>query len=196
MKHNFFRATVLALTALTATAAQSDTGLYGKAPPEDAVFVRWIGDDAPWSQPVWGRDLRAQDLPSATYVAISASALNGAEPGTYYSVVPTKGDTPTIITEPSRDDISKVHLLLLNATDHPASLDLLDGKTQVIGLTDPMAAKSRAVNPVAVPLKVNAASRSAQFDVSLRRGQNVSFFVLENDIVMVPNTFGPVLELE
>ncbi len=173
-----------------------DTGLYGTPPPADSVFIRWIGDDAPWSEPVWGMSLAERDLPANTYVAISAGFFTNISPGGYYSIIPIESAQVAIISEPPRERTSKVHLILLNADDSDASLVVSGGGPGVMEEVAPKTAAIRAVNPVTTTLQVVASHGSKEFDVTLRRGQNITFVVVGDDTMMIPNTFGPVVVAE
>ena len=99
-----------ALAVSTPTFAETEDGLYGAAVPNDAVFLRRLGSaEIPTS--LFGRSFSSAELPEATYVAISAAALTGAEPGGHYTVIDA-----AILQEPARTDRSKVYLFLLNSS--------------------------------------------------------------------------------
>ena len=55
--------------------------------------------------------------------------------------------------------------------------------------------KTRAVNPVRATLSVVAQSGEQDFDVMLRRGVNLTFYVDKNEARVIENAFGPVLTL-
>lgn len=184
-----------ALLGFTCTSAASDTGLYGVPAPADAIFVRWIGKGTPWEQPLWGISFEGQDLPANTYVAISASVFTEIGPGGYYSVIEGQENRLIILPEPPRERTSRVHLLLLNTGPALAALTVSGSGLEVIGGIAPMSTGTRAVNPVTASLRVETPQDSQDFDVALRRGQNISFVVLEDQIMMIPNTFGPVAEI-
>ncbi|WP_166415629.1 hypothetical protein [Cochlodiniinecator piscidefendens] len=180
------------------SAIADDTGLYDRPPPSDAVFVRWIGDDAPWSKPFWGLFLGERNLPAYAYVALSAANIAEVEPGGYYSIVanPEDNSSISIIAEPQRDRVSKVYIVLLNAGNGDASLRVSGGGPVVIGATAALSAGIRAVNPVAATLQIHTHNRSEDFEIALRRGQNITFIAENDGVYLIPNTFGPVVELE
>ncbi len=183
----------LGLMALPA-AAELEDGLYGAAVPSDAVFVRQIGglDAAPT---LFGRTFTVDELPEATYVAISASALDGAEPGAHYTVLAEAGGL-TVIEEPARPNPSKVYLFLLNEAGPAAQLNVAGGGATVIDPTRAGAIGSRAVNPLAVTLSVQAGAMVEEFDVILRRGVNITFVVADGRVQLIENQFGPVIEAD
>ncbi len=179
------------LAAATAATTIED-GLYGAAVPADAVFVRRM-DDGDGPLQVLGRQFLAHELPHTVYAAISASDLTGADQGRYYSVIARPDGTAHIVAEPPRADRSRVHLILLNMGTGTARMTVADDGAVVINDTAPMAANARAVNPVAVTLRVETAHGAQTFPVTLRRGQNVTFVVTESGISLVPSAFGPVI---
>ncbi len=187
-----FRSLIVLIAGLLFLAApaplQADGALYGAAVPEDAVFVRQFGAEN--SLRLFGRTFDINDLPTETFAAISASKLNGAVPGTYYSAV----NSASVIAEPAREKDGKVHMVLVNASNAPARLVIEANGAEVITWTDPGQAASRAVNPVSVALLVEAAEASPSFEVKLRRGQNISILVTDNGIRVVPDVFGPVIK--
>lgn len=181
-----------ALAAATPVTAETEDGLYGAAVPHDAVFVRRIGaDDAPLS--LFGRDFAPSELPEATYVAIPARGLDGVMPGAHYTVVGAPG-SEVVVAEPRRDDPTKVYLFLLNLAAAEARLVVADEGPTVIEPTAPGEMAARGVNPLAVNLVVEAGDRAQAFDVVLRRGVNLTFLVTDDDIALLENRFGPVLE--
>ena len=187
---------VLLATVTTSTAvAEQEDGLYGAPVPSDAVFIRRFGGlDGP--QTIFERTFPEGALPDGVYVAISASALEGAEPGAHYSVLQTTGEDFELISEPARNDPTKVHLFLLNGGEAPARLSVASGGPMVIDDTISGEIDSRAVNPVSVSLRVEAGALVQDFEVVLRRGQNITFLVADGEIRLIENTFGPVIELE
>lgn len=181
-----------AALALTSPAfAETEDGLYGAAVPSDAVFLRRIGAMDALGD-LFGRSFTGDELPDAVYVAISATALEGAEPGAHYTV--TGGDTdPLIIREPARADPSKVYLFLLNTDPGAARLVVAGGGPTVIEATPQGQMAERAVNPLAVTLSVEAGGLSQDFDLVLRRGVNLTFIVADGAVRMIENRFGPVI---
>lgn len=189
-----FTITATALVALQDHAHADEDALYGAAIPADAIFIRPLSSLPDTS--LFGRDFSAGELEPLVYTAISAASLNGVVPGSYYSVTRDVGGVPEVIREPDRDDLSRVHLILLNAADTDASLLIDHSGDTVIDRVESRAASARAVNPVSVALRVETGDGSKTFDLSLRRGQNVSFVVTDTDITLLPSTFGPVIEGE
>lgn len=184
---------------LGSAAGAEDRGLYGEPVPADAAFIRWIDFGTGASRIAFGRDFAQDAVPDMTYAAISTALLDGAEAGGYYSIVASEDGTAQQIREPARNDASKVHLILLNAADTPVSLVLSDMETEVIGATPAAQAQSRAVNPVSAALAVRSDRTGTVldgFDVALRRGQNLTFAVIGNEVIAIPSTFGPVIAQE
>lgn len=182
-----------------APAHADDSGLYGDAIPSDAAFVRWLDHNDPIDRTAFEHDFSEAVVPANTYVAVSASLLEGAEAGTYYSVVRAADGTVHEVREPARDDASKVHLFLLNTGATPISLQLPDAGAEVIGATASLEAKARAVNPVTVYLAVHNEGSGElldHFDVALRRGQNLTFAFLNGEVIAIPSAFGPVVSAE
>ena len=171
--------------------AKADDALYGAAVPGDAVFVRQFGSTD--GVRIFGRNFRAEEMPDETFVAISASSLNGAVPGTFYSLVGQASNAP-LIAEPGREKNGKVHLVFVNASGAPARLLIQDNGTEVIAWTNPGEATSRAVNPVTVTLAVEGQEGIMPVEAKLRRGQNVSILVTDGNARIVPDTFGPVID--
>ena len=77
-----------------------------------------------------------------------------------------------------------------------ARLVLTDQNVEVIGTTNVNSAGGRTVNPVAVTLSVVTSSGAVlgDFDVQLRRGQNVTFVARPDGAVVLENRFGPNIE--
>jgi hypothetical protein len=191
MYRHIVAAFVIAFSAMVSAPAKADDALYGAAVPEDAVFLRQFGN--PDGTRVFGRSFRADELPDETFVAISASALSGAVPGTFYSVVGQASNAP-LIAEPGREKNGKVHLVLVNASGAPARLLIQDNGAEVIAWTNPGEAASRAVNPVTVTLAVEGQTGTTPVEAKLRRGQNVSILVTDGSARIVPDAFGPVID--
>lgn len=179
-----------------ATAARSEEGyeredaLYGVPLPRDAVFVRTLVD-CPTPQTLFGRSLTAADLPLDTYVALSAASLDEALPGRYYSLL--NCDTP-IILEPERNDPTKVYVILINGSDDPARLMLEGREVEIIGSTPAGRAAARGVNPAQASVRLEAGELHARFDLSLSRGQDLTFMVVNAHARLIENRFGPVLD--
>ena len=191
------------LATLSALATQSpvfanEEGLYGAAVPTDAAFIRWVGDSTQ-HRVVFDHSFDAEDIVDEAYVAVSEALLNGAQAGGFYSVVADGEGGMSVIQEPDRTDTSKVHMIMLNGKDSTVSLRLAGTDTTVVTPLSGPSAGSRAVNPVSARLAVhdheNAKDVSA-FDVSLRRGQNITIAVLESGTRVIENRFGPVVAAE
>jgi alginate O-acetyltransferase complex protein AlgF len=193
----YLAASIVGLTCFAATAPLAqDTGLYGEAIPADAAFVRWIDGAVSLDRAAFGYDFSETEIPSATYVAVSAAMLTGAASGGYYTVIENAAGDVEIVQEPSRDDASKVHLFLLNGGAEAVTLNVAEAGSEVIGATDAMDANARAVNPVTATLAVQQAVTNtvlAKFDVALRRGQNMTFAVIGDEVILIPSAFGPVI---
>lgn len=177
----------------SAGGASLDDGLYDAPIPDDAVFVRWLGVGS--DQRVFGFRFPDTHIGS-TYVAVSAQLLQGTRSGEYYSVLAQDGPAPIIIHEPQRPDPSKVYLLLVNASERAVKLVVAGKAIDVIGSTARHSSRAKAVNPVIVQLAVITADGSeviGQFYVALRRGQNLTFFVHDDGVILLENRFGPVL---
>lgn len=166
----------------------SDQALYGTAIPDDAVFVRWL--DTPAQATVFGVPFDANLAAGTDYLPISAQYLPDVPQGGFYSVIGT-----ALVQEPARDDLTKVHVILLNTDESPARIVLAGGTAEVIGETAQNSAAARAVNPVKATLAVmQGETLLGEFDVALRRGQNVTFFVQDGTVQFIKNGFAPVAE--
>lgn len=189
-------AAVLA-TSFAATSHADDTALYAEPAPADAAFVRFIGFASGTVVDFAGVRFEVPRETATSYVAVSSARLSDVAVGAYVSVLPGEGDAAVRrIDEPARDSRSKVHLLVLNASAEPVHLSTVDGAMQVVGAVAPGQSASRAVNPVSVSLGLFGANDQAlgSYDVTLRRGQNLSFVVDANGATVIENSFGPVLK--
>lgn len=183
---------ILGLSATTSMA--TDTSLYAEAPPADASFVRFAGFGADKSAEFAGKTFILNADEKLAYTPVSSSALDGVAAGTYVTVVKANG-AHHAIDEGPRAEASKVSLYLVNATDQALELKLADGSVTVIGGVEPMSSGLRAVNPVAISFGVFQRGDDtplATFDVSLRRGQNLTFLADPSGVRLVENRFGPV----
>lgn len=167
----------------------ADNTLYDTPPPDDAAFIRWVGLGS--QHPVLG-------IAPATHIAdvyrpVSAAATNGAQPGIFYTVAKGPNGQALLIEEPGREDRSKVHLFLVNLGSYPVRLSVTDQDMVVIDDTATGTAGSRAVNPVSVSLSLVAGDGRTldSFDVSLRRGQNLTFVARDDGARLIENSFGP-----
>lgn len=176
--------------------AETENGLYGAAVPKDAVFIRALGV-TPTAWELFGRTLPGEVLPDGVFVAFAPSHVAQAEPGAHYSVVRSDDGTTAVIQEPDRDQPSKVHLSLLNMGATDAALSVANGGPQVLGGVKRNTARTRGVNPVAVTLTVDADGVASEFDVVLRRKQNLTFVVHPSGhFEIIEDTYGPVFDGE
>lgn len=190
---------ICAAVALGTTAQADDSGLYGEPVPADAAFIRWIDGGAGDTRTAFGRDFAGVPIPNQTFAAISTALLDGAEAGAYYSIIATEDGSVRQIQEPGRNEASKVHLILLNGTAAPVSLILSEPETEIIGATPTLQSQSRAVNPVSASLAVRSETTGTiieEFDVALRRGQNLTFAAIGDEVIVIPSAFGPVIAQE
>jgi hypothetical protein len=132
-------------------------------------------------------------------LAISAAALpephNDIEAGRYYSLT-SSPSAPRLIREPARETAAKVHLILLNTGPAPVRLILPGAGTEVIAPLPAGSAASRAVNPVRATVAVERVSDGqilGRFDLTLTRGQNLTFVVEDDSARLLENRFGPVV---
>ena len=169
-------------------ACASDDALYADVIPSDAVFIRWL--EPPLKASAFGAQFDTTLAASGDFLPVSAALLKNVTAGSYFSV--TEGQ---IIQEPARADKSKVHLVLLNTSQESAELLITENSAAVIGATEPNAAQSRAVNPIAVNLSVATSGGDfTEFDLSLRRGQNLTFLVTDAGVRLIENGFTEVTE--
>ena len=128
------------------------------------------------------------------YIPVSSAGLNGVSAGSYITVLHNSGVAKTI-TEAARDNKSKVHLFLVNGTTDALELRLADGSVPVIEDVTSMASGARAVNPVKIALGVfqeGADTPIAVFDVTMKRGHNLSFVADAEGVQLIENRFGAV----
>ena len=185
--------------ALTAQSSQADSdSLYAEAPPADAVFVRMLQETATPAQTASfaGQTITVEDSADTAFRAISATALNGVAPGSYYSLVPNADGSATVIAEPARHAVSKTHLVLVNTSDTPVRLVVSGPGIEVIAPVAPGEAGMRAVNPVTATLEVQNATDATvlgSFDLRLSRGQDITFVAKPQSADVLNDSFGPVL---
>jgi hypothetical protein len=172
-----------------------DAALYDEAPPSDAAFVRFLGAPGKRLDEILGyafpRDLRTQQA----YVAISKSMLDGVTAGEYLSIVQNGEGQVHTLHEPEKSDPFKVQLLLINADHEPVRLVLAGQSTEIIETTERLNLNARSVNPVSAEVVVETLEGKAMgvFNLNLRRGQDVTFFVHRGEVQMIGSTFGPVI---
>ena len=191
-----FLLTATAGLLLAAQAYADDTSLYAETPPEDAAFVRFIGFEGTETAQFSGRDFDLRNVDENAYLPVSVSTLNGVAAGSFLSVLKDQDQTK-VIEEAARDTRAKVHLFLVNGTDTPLDLRLADNTATVLDGIETGLSGTRAVNPVSVSLGVfpdKGTAPIAVFDVTLKRGQNVSFVADASGVQMIENTFGPVIK--
>lgn len=195
MKTLPFYVIAIATLGLSATASlATDASLYAEAPPADASFVRFAGFGAEKSAEFAGKTFALNADEQLAYTPVSSAKLQGVAPGSYVTVVKADGESRAIHEGP-RAEASKVSLYLVNATDRRLELKLADGSTTVIGGVAPMSSGLRAVNPVAISFGVfgqGDAAPLAIFDVSLRRGQDLTFLADASGVRLIEHRFGAV----
>ncbi|MEM7471169.1 MAG: hypothetical protein AAF340_07435 [Pseudomonadota bacterium] len=183
-----------ALVSLSGFAcAETEDGLYGASVPAGAVFVRVLGE-AREPINILGRAVDAAEMPKNVFVAFPASALKTAEPGAHYSIAKSNRGWVTI-EEPDRDKKSKVYLSVINVDAGSASLSVAQSGPQLVDVVSAGGAGTRAVNPVSATLSATSDGSQTEFDVVLRRKQNITFVMRAGGIVeLVDDTYGPVFE--
>ncbi|WP_424969280.1 alginate O-acetyltransferase AlgF [Dinoroseobacter sp. S76] len=169
----------------------ADNTLYDAPPPEDAAFLRWI--EPGLAPEIYG--IAALGAEGDVFHPVSAAATEGAQAGVYYTAARDAEGTLVVIEEPARPDRTKVQLTLVNLAEAPVRLEVAGQDMVVVGETATGTAAARAVNPVAVALTVVTADGAAlgQFEVRLRRGQNLTFVARAEGAELIANRFGPTL---
>jgi len=191
-------ATHIAAAAILTTVSPADANdeaLYGAAVPEDAVFVRFLADHPAKDLTAFGWTFET-DLEQVAYSVVSASLLPEAPASRFSTVVVTTEGEGIVIPEPDRTSASKVHLLLLNATVNAVSLVADGGAIEVIRPTRFGAANIRAVNPIKAEfsvVQVPSQTVLGTFDVSMSRGEDLSFIVTNDGVELVPTSYGAVI---
>lgn len=171
-----------------------EEALYDTLPPKDAVFIRFLGEPDT-KLTVFGSRIPYDPEYGTSYIALSQAELAEPPEGLFHSVLP---DGKTVISEPDRSDRSKVHLFIVNASDGPVRLTVSDGGPEVIAPVQSAAAASRSVNPVSAQLSMERVSDEqvlSDFDLRLRRGQNLTFLATADGGSLIENSFGPVVSL-
>ena len=180
---------------LSIQAKADDTSLYAEATPDDASFVRFVGFEGETAAAFAGKIFQLSNEDHAAYVPVSSSLLSGTPSGSYVTVLRSQNGHDLIITEGARDARSKVFLFLVNGTKTPLDLRLADNSATVIDAIGYGQAGQRGVNPLSVKLGVFADGEQTPletFDVTLKRGQNISFVADNSGVRLVENHFGPV----
>lgn len=189
---------ILGALSLPTSSAADDTDLYPQALPSDAAFIRTFTHQTPSEFD----GVRLEDFDAETcrdYCAVSAALLPSTEPNTFFSLFTGTDGALHVLQEPNRGPASKVNLIVINADTSPVRL-LVPGKNiSVVDRIEPDASGSRAVNPVSTKLAVVTALDSkvlGSFDLSLSRGQDITFFVRDGQVTLIKNAYGPVLALK
>ncbi len=176
--------------------AEAEDGLYGSAVPEDAIFVRAVGVDAP-NFDVLGRKLTHEELPDGIFVAFAPEILPLGVPNAHYSVFTGSENSPIVIKEADRAKPSKVYLTLINLDADAAALAVAGGGPDVIANVAAGEAASRGVNPVNVTLEARVAETSQEVEITLQRKQHMTFVVrADGSVEVLKDTYGPVFEGE
>lgn len=179
---------------VTAVTAESND-LYAEAPPDDASFIRFIGFEDTNTVEFSGKTFTLFADEFETYIPVSSTKLDNIPSGSFVTVMSGANSSTKIIYEGARDTSSKVFLFLINGSDNILDLRLSDNSASVIDNVLSGQALKRGVNPVAVTLGVfsnDADIPIATFDVSLKRGQNISFIVDKAGVRLIQNRFGAV----
>jgi hypothetical protein len=172
--------------------------LYADTPPDDAIFVRSFidADEARDTAGLPGFAVGAIAKGGAAFSSLSAAEFGFPEAGGFYALVADEAGGLHLVPEPARADRAKVYLTVLNASDTDVRLVEPTQGIEVVAPTTPLSAAARAVNPADVRLAVeNVATGEslASFDIRLRRGQNVTFLVREDEVELIEDVYGPVV---
>jgi len=171
----------------------NDEVLYATAPPVDASFVRFVGFETGEVIQFSGKDFTMKSDEADAYVPVSSAELDGIPTGSFYSLLKNSNGSIVTIQEGSRDDPTKVVMILLNGSDQALSLGVADGSMEVISDIAASSSGQRSVNPIKIELGVFNKQDSkpiASFDVALRRGQNITFFADRNGVRIIEDRFG------
>jgi hypothetical protein len=190
-----FAALSLAGFPINSAVLAADTSLYAEAAPSDASFVRFIGFDDQDHATFAGFDFSLKGDKAAKYIPVSASLLQDTAPGRFISVLRAADGALQTIPEAPRTRRSKVALFLVNGTEMELELRLADGSVAVIEDVEPATAGQREVNPVSIALGVferGSTTPLARFDVTMKRGQNLSFIADHAGIRLIENQFAEV----
>jgi hypothetical protein len=185
-----------AFCAMCAIQARADeSGLYAKPAPDDASFVRFVGFKDATSTTFAGKTFDLSEEANNAYVPVSSSLLTDIPNGSYITVLRNADGQDDVITEGARDTRSKVHLFLVNGTDTALDLRLADNSATVIDGVGVGQSGQRGVNPLSVTLGVfshDGQTPLETFEVTLKRGQNISFVADDRGIHLIENRFDPV----
>lgn len=187
--------TSLAIASMANQALALDNSLYAETVPEDASFVRFFGFNEGKAPEFGGKSFEVNKEDATAYIPVSSALLENVPAGLFVTVLRGEEGQNTTIIEGPRDTSSKVHLFLVNASHRALDLRLADNSATVIDAVQTGSAAQRGVNPVTVTLGVFENGSDiplAQFDVTLKRGQNISFIADQAGIRMIENRFGAV----
>ncbi len=176
-------------------AIADENSLYAEVAPDDASFVRFVGFEGTTSAEFAGKTFDLYDVDQNAYVPVSSSLLSGIPSGSYLTVLHSSDSQGVVVTEGARDTRSKVFLFLINGTDTPLDLRLADNSATVIDAVNQGQAGQRGVNPLSVALGVfadDAQTPLKTFEVTLKRGQNISFVADDRGIHLIENRFSAV----
>jgi hypothetical protein len=198
VKHRYLAYFAIATALNTPTSSWADdTALYPTATPADAAFVRTLAKHA--ISEIDGMPFPSfDDEMCRDYCAVSAAHLPSVAPNTFISFFEDSDGALHSLEEPARGPASKVNLIVINAGEDPVRLVVPERNLGVVEQVEPHASGSRAVNPVSTKLAVISATNSAvlgTFDLSLSRGQDLTFFVQNGQVELIENAYGPVLTL-
>lgn len=190
-----FLSTMSAALMMTGQVLANDGALYAEAPPEDASFVRFIGFEDSLTAEFAGRTFHLMPDEVSAYIPVSSASLEDVASGSFFTIVETGDGNPRVISEPGRDNRSKVFLFLVNGTETELDLRLADNSAPILENVPHNTSALRGVNPVSVSLgifKSGTDTLLASFDVSLRRGQNISLIAGPDGYQLVENRFAAV----
>jgi hypothetical protein len=186
---------ILAAVLPTTASAQTDTGVYGPAAPENAGFVRVVNAAASAGEmelPVGPLDFGPIGFGEATPyrplragISLLRSADDEAElivrPDSYTTVLVTARGF--VIAEDQRhDDPARAQLVLYNASSAgPVSLFVSPDGATVLEAVAPGSSKSRPVNAVTVDLAIRDGESvlGRPGTIRLTRGDSFGVFVLD-----------------
>ena len=187
-------AALLIAPTLGSTGLASGAELYPEAPPPDASFIRFFGATGV-KITFAGKSFDLTEVDAGNYIPVSAALLSDVSAGSFVSVFVAADGTLHPVIEGPRDTRLKVHLFLVNGSGEAVDLRVIDGNLPVLQEVGPNSSGQRAVNPVAVTLGVFETGQDTPrevFEVSLQRGQNVSFVVTASGSQMIQNAYSDV----
>lgn len=198
MFRQFFKTiTIAAWLSGSAQAFATDTSLYAEALPDDVSFVRFIGFEDGTKQDFAGKEFSIETDTNGVYIPVSSALLDATPAGSFASILRAPDGSRQVVQEGPRNTQSKVFLFLVNASGQVIDLRLADNSAPVIGGVSPGQAQQRGVNPVKVALGVfeqGSKTPLATFDVTLKRGQNLSFVADTNGVQLLKNRFGALVK--